>query len=72
MSLEHSPARSRQQAVYTVPEFCEAHRIIRSTLYNLWDLGQGPRVMRVGKRRLITQEAAAEWRTAFENSPNAA
>jgi hypothetical protein len=60
MSLEHSPARSR--AAYTINEFCDAHRISRGKLYQLWATGLSPRFMNVGKKRLITDEAAADWR----------
>jgi hypothetical protein len=52
---------------YTFVEFCHAHRISRSTLYNLLGQGLGPRVMNVRGRRLISNEAAAEWRSAMEN-----
>lgn len=51
---------------YTVPEFCAAFRICRASFYNLQKAGQGPRVMRVGARVLISKEAAAEWRKARE------
>ncbi len=51
---------------YTFVEFCHAHRISRSTLYNLFAQGLGPRVMHVRGRRLISNEAAVEWRSAME------
>jgi hypothetical protein len=66
MSLEHSPARDGGRAAYTIGEFCEAHRISRSKLYELFDAGLGPRTMSIGTRRIITQEAAADWRHAME------
>jgi hypothetical protein len=64
MSLEHSPMRDR--AAYTVLEFCSAHRISKGKLYQLWAQGLGPRWMNVGTRRLITFEAAADWRAKCE------
>ena len=64
MSLDHSPARSR--AAYTIQEFCDAHRISRGALYQLWARGQGPRWLNVGKKRLISVEAAAGWRAERE------
>ena len=64
MSLEHSPARDR--AAYTISEFCDAHRISRGTLYNMWSKGGGPRWMNVRARRIITIEAAADWRAESE------
>lgn len=50
----------------SVNEFCEAHGICRATLYNLWRDGKGPRFFHAGRRRLITPEAAAEWRHKME------
>lgn len=51
---------------YDVPLFCARHAISRSTLYNLLQRGAGPRIMRVGSRRLISREAAADWRRQCE------
>ena len=52
-----------EPVIYTVPEFCRAHRISRSKLYMLINDGQGPQFMTgVGNRRLVTREAAAKWR----------
>lgn len=59
-------------AAYTVDEFCESHRICRAQLYNLWNQGRGPRFMKNGVRRLITAEAAADWRQQMEASAQAA
>lgn len=57
----HVPA-----AAFTVPEFCSAHRISRALFYILRRDGRGPRVMKVGKRTLISGEAANEWRREME------
>lgn len=66
MSLEHSPARAKvAHAAFTIDEFCEAHRISRGALYGMWRAGTGPKFMLVGEidgKRIITNEAAAEWR----------
>jgi len=67
MSLEHSPV---QGGAYTIQEFCHAHRFSRSKLYQMWDEGIGPRWMYVGTKRLISDEAAADWRR--EREPAAA
>jgi len=48
--------------IYTPQEFCDAHRISRSRLYELWQTGQGPKYIQKGVHKLITVEAAAEWR----------
>jgi hypothetical protein len=69
---EHSPTdivggvRDARRAAYTVNEFCDAHRISRSKLYQLWAAGLGPRFIRIGSKKIITTEAAANWRRAGE------
>jgi len=50
----------------SVDAFCERNGICRATLYNLWKKDAGPRVMRVGARRLITEAAEAEWQRQME------
>jgi hypothetical protein len=81
VSLEHAPQRQRTTSpigegplstgppgavAFTVIEFCKAHRISRSFLYSEWKAGRGPRFMRAGVKRIITFEAAADWRRACE------
>lgn len=81
MSLEHAPQRQTRTAAiskeslatgppepiaFTVAEFCKAHRISRSFLYSEWKAGRGPRFMRAGVKRIITGEAAADWRRECE------
>ena len=51
---------------FGVDEFAARNGLSRGTLYNLWQRGEGPRYMQVGKRRLISCEAAAEWRRRME------
>jgi len=51
---------------YDVQAFCLAHHISRAFFYKLLDQGKGPRVMKVGRRLLISREAAADWRRAME------
>lgn len=55
-----------EPAAATVDEFCHAHRISRGTFYNLLKVGQGPAVMKVGTRTLVSCEAAAAWRRLME------
>jgi hypothetical protein len=55
-----------ERAAFTVAEFCAAHRVSRSGLYNHWRAGTGPRFMRSGKKVIITVEAAADWRRERE------
>ena len=52
---------------YTIPEFCEAHRIGRSLFYALVTAGRGPAVTKLGNRAVILGEAAREWRRARLN-----
>jgi predicted DNA-binding transcriptional regulator AlpA len=59
-------AMSKDRAAYSITDFCEAHSISRTTFYLLQKEGKAPRVMSVGNRRLISQEAAADWRRECE------
>lgn len=63
--------RSVAPATYSVDEFCRAYGLGRSTLYKLWKAGLGPRVMHVGRRALISLDAAEEWRRKMEASERA-
>ena len=51
-----------------INEFCARHGISRAFLYLLWKRGEGPRFMQIGARRLISREAAADWRSAAEKA----
>jgi hypothetical protein len=53
-------------AAYTISEFCQAHRISVDFYFNLQRRGLGPKVMRLGRRTLISVEAAAQWRRERE------
>lgn len=55
---------------YTFPGFCSDHHISRSFLYELIKEGRGPRLMKIGRRTLISAEAAAEWRAKMEAETN--
>ena len=57
---------SASPPVYSVPEFCEAHRISRSLFYKLVAEGKGPRIFKAGSRTLVSDEAAAAWRRRME------
>jgi len=43
---------------FTVPEFCDAHRISRALFYIMLRDGRGPRLIKAGRRTLISAEAA--------------
>lgn len=51
-----------EPAVYTIKEFCRAHSLSHGKFYDLIRKGQGPRVMKIGSRRMISIEEAARWR----------
>jgi len=53
---------------YTVQEFCEAHRVSRALLYRLIADNLGPRLMKAGRRTLISREAAEDWRRQMERT----
>ena len=56
---------------YTVHKLCQAHgSISRVFFYKLLKQGTGPRLMKIGRRTLITAEAAADWRKQMERDSN--
>jgi hypothetical protein len=57
---------SAERDAYSIDDFCERHRISRAYLYVLWKRGCGPRSIKLGRRRLISVDAATEWRRAME------
>ena len=61
-----SSADSLQPVTYDVNAFCRAHRISRAHFYKLVKERRGPRLMKVGRRTLISTEAARDWRQAME------
>jgi hypothetical protein len=78
---EHKPTHElpmprgppQPRAAFTIPEFCKAHRFSEAKYYEMKKEGWGPVEMKVGRRRLISFEAAAEWRRKREaNNSNTA
>ena len=61
------PRQPMPRLAFSIPEFCEAHDISASFYYKLTNQNKGPREMEAGARRMITHEAAAEWRRELEN-----
>lgn len=53
----------------SVPEFCRSHGIARSHFYKLLKEGRGPRIIKLGRRTLISTAAAAAWRRSIEETP---
>ena len=50
----------------SVAEFCSEHSISRAFFYLLMARGDGPKTMKVGRRRLISAQAGEDWRRAME------
>ena len=58
-------ATSLDPPMYSVKEFCRTHRISRAKFYEILAAGDGPEVLKLGRRTLITGEAARAWREAM-------
>lgn len=50
----------------SVDSFCKIHGISRSFFYKLRQQGKAPRIMKVGRRTLISHAAASEWQREME------
>jgi len=61
-----------EQRAYSISEFCAAYGISKVFLHSLWKRGEGPRRLKVGRKILITREAAAAWERAHEQGNSAA
>ena len=55
---------------YTVPQFCGSFSLSRTHFYALLKEGKGPRLMKVGRRTLISAQAAADWCKRMEDETN--
>lgn len=58
----HAPTK----AASTIPQFCADHSISRTHFYELAKQGKAPRLIKLGRRTLISVEAAADWRRSME------
>lgn len=52
--------------MFSVAEFCHTHGISRGTFYKLLGEGRGPKAVKIGRRTLISNEAAEAWRHRME------
>lgn len=52
--------------VYTVQQFCDVHQVGRNLFYKMIASGRGPAIMKIGRRTLISRDAAAAWREKIE------
>lgn len=55
---------------HTIAGLCSDHHISRSFFHKLIKEGRGPRLMKIGRRTLISAEAASEWRAKMEADTN--
>jgi hypothetical protein len=60
------PFANAPRLAFSIVEFCALHRISRGYFYKILKQGLGPRIMTVGGRKLISHEAAADWRRERE------
>jgi predicted DNA-binding transcriptional regulator AlpA len=58
--------RVAEPLVYDLAEFCAAHKLSRSSFYELAREGQAPKIFKIGSSIRITQESAAAWRAQRE------
>ena len=57
---------------FTIPQFCAAHGFGLTQYYRMKKESWGPAEMEVGRRRLISLEAATRWRAEREGATTAA
>jgi predicted DNA-binding transcriptional regulator AlpA len=55
-----------ERDAFTIPEFCRRHGFSQAKYFELASAGEGPRVMRLGRRVLISRESASDWRRQRE------
>jgi predicted DNA-binding transcriptional regulator AlpA len=60
--MKQKTTASHPVHVLTVDQFCEVHSISRAFFNKLRKQGQAPDLIRVGRRVLISDEAAGAWR----------
>ena len=51
---------------YSISEYCKREKISRARLYTEWKEGRGPKFYHRGSRRLISAEAADDYRRQLE------
>ena len=62
----HAPPAVYELAAYSIFGFCLAHGLSRRKFYYMLEAGEGPRLMKCGRRTLISVESAQRWRRARE------
>jgi predicted DNA-binding transcriptional regulator AlpA len=59
--------QSETISALSVNSFCQAHSISRALFYKLLRDGEGPMVIKAGRRTIISLEAAEAWRKQMES-----
>lgn len=59
------------KGAFTIPEWCKDNCISRAMFYKLAIEGLAPRTMKIGRKRLVSVEAALEWRIQMEKNTQA-
>jgi hypothetical protein len=54
------------QSAFSISDFCKSHDISRAYFYQLVASGLGPRLIKLGRRTLVSAEAGADWRREME------
>lgn len=52
---------TQKTGAVTVSQFCERYRIGRTHFYQLLKDGKGPRLMKAGRRTLVSAKAESDW-----------
>ena len=66
MNTSNATGYTPQKPASTIPDFCADHSISRTHFYELAKQGKAPRLIKLGRRTLISAESAAEWRLRME------
>ena len=66
MAVVSEAATSGPDAL-SVDQFCALNGISRRLFYDLQKQGRGPHIMKVGKRTLVSRDAAIAWRRRMES-----
>jgi predicted DNA-binding transcriptional regulator AlpA len=56
---------------YSVREWCKRRGICVATFYNRLKFGEMPKIIKIGRRTIITAEASEEWRIRMETLASA-
>ena len=54
------------KSAFSVNQFCEAYGLSRSSFYRMLREGLAPAIIRVGRRVLVSIEAARDWERTMQ------